>query len=68
MSTEKLMTTRALAERLGIAYPTARDWIRSNKIEHYKIGGYAVRISEKQLEAFLAKSLIPEMDLRETKW
>jgi len=65
--TEKLLTTKEVAQRLGLSYSTMRDWIRAKRIKHFKLG-YAVRISEQQLKEFLEKSLIPEVDLKEAKW
>lgn len=64
---ERLLTTREVAQRLGLAYSTMRDWVRAKRIEHYKLG-YAVRISEHQLKEFLKKSLMKEADLRDPKW
>lgn len=36
---KEFMTTRELADRLGIREVTIRMWVSGRKIPHYKIGG-----------------------------
>ena len=49
----KFFTIAEIAERLGVSTRTVRRWIRSGDLVAHRFGGI-VRISEKDLRAFLA--------------
>lgn len=53
--TEKLYNPEEVAEYLGIAEKTVRDYLRSGKLTGSKVGRYW-RIRERDVQAFLDKN------------
>ena len=60
-----LLTPRAAALRLGIAYPTIKQWIYHGKIKTVKTPGGHYRIPEAELDSFLHQAKRPETPRRE---
>jgi molybdopterin-binding protein len=60
-----LLTPRAAALRLGIAYPTIKQWIYHGKIKTVKTPGGHYRIPEAELDGFLHKVKKPDTPRRE---
>ncbi|MBB6146076.1 molybdopterin-binding protein [Silvibacterium bohemicum] len=60
-----LLTPRAAALRLGIAYPTIKQWIYHGKIKTVKTPGGHYRIPEAELDSFLHKIKKPDTPKRE---
>ena len=48
-----LYTPRAAAERLGISYPTIKQWLYRGKLRAVKTPGGHYRIHERDIQAFL---------------
>lgn len=51
----KLYTVKEVAELLKVSEKTVREWQNARMIPFYKISEKCVRISDRQLEAFLKK-------------
>ncbi len=49
----ELYTPRAAAERLGISYPTIKQWLYRGKLRAVKTPGGHYRIHERDIQAFL---------------
>ncbi|HWF67189.1 MAG TPA: helix-turn-helix transcriptional regulator [Acidobacteriaceae bacterium] len=49
----ELFTPRAAAERLGISYPTIKQWLYRGKLRGVKTPGGHYRIHEREIQAFL---------------
>lgn len=49
----ELYTPRAAAERLGISYPTIKQWLYRGKLRGIKTPGGHYRIHEREIQAFL---------------
>ncbi len=47
------------AERLGVAPKTLRNWIDAGKLNVYRVGGRAIRVSEAEIERVLQESFCP---------
>ncbi|HLH36959.1 MAG TPA: helix-turn-helix transcriptional regulator [Alloacidobacterium sp.] len=60
-----LLTPREAAMRLGISYPTIKQWLYRGKIKAVKTPGGHYRISEAELDAFLHKAKRPETPKRQ---
>jgi molybdopterin-binding protein len=60
-----LLTPRAAALRLGIAYPTIKQWIYHGKIKSVKTPGGHYRIPEGELDGLLHKAKSPDTPKRE---
>jgi molybdopterin-binding protein len=60
-----LLTPREAALRLGIAYPTIKQWIYHNKIKTVKTPGGHYRIPEAELDGFLHKVEKPDTPKRQ---
>src|SRR6201998_57226 len=60
-----LLTPRAAALRLGIAYPTIKQWIYHGKIKTVKTPGGHYRIPEAELDGFLHKAKRPDTPKRQ---
>jgi molybdopterin-binding protein len=60
-----LLTPRAAALRLGISYPTIKQWIYGEKIKTVKTPGGHYRIPEAELDSFLHKARRTETPRRE---
>ncbi len=60
-----LLTPRAAALRLGIAYPTIKQWIYHGKIKTVKTPGGHYRIAEAELDGLLHKAKKPDTPKRE---
>src|ERR1700733_13365866 len=60
-----LLTPRAAALRLGIAYPTIKQWIYHGKIKTVKTPGGHYRIAESELDQFLQKVKKPDTPKRQ---
>lgn len=52
---ETYVTYRQLAEALGIAERTLKDWVRLGKIPYTRIGGKAIRFKKSAVAAWLKK-------------
>jgi molybdopterin-binding protein len=60
-----LLTPRAAALRLGIAYPTIKQWIYHGKIKTVKTPGGHYRIPEAELDGLLHKAKRPDTPKRQ---
>ena len=60
-----LLTPRDAALRLGISYPTIKQWLYGGKIKASKTPGGHYRIDEGDLDALLHKAKSPETPRRE---
>jgi molybdopterin-binding protein len=49
----ELYTPRAAAERLGISYPTIKQWLYRGKLRAIKTPGGHYRIHEREIQAYL---------------
>lgn len=49
----ELLTPRAAAERLGISYPTIKQWLYRGKLRAVKTPGGHFRIHEREIQSFL---------------
>jgi len=49
----ELYTPRAAAERLGISYPTIKQWLYRGKLRGVKTPGGHYRIHEREIQSFL---------------
>lgn len=61
---DTLLTPRSAALRLGISYPTIKQWIYNGKIKTVKTAGGHYRIPEAELDGFLHKAKRPETPKR----
>jgi molybdopterin-binding protein len=59
------LTPRAAALRLGIAYPTIKQWIYHGKVKTVKTPGGHYRIPESELDGFLHKAKKPDTPKRQ---
>lgn len=60
-----LLTPRAAALRLGISYPTIKQWIYHGKIKTVKTPGGHYRVPEAELDGFLHKVKRPDTPKRQ---
>lgn len=60
-----LLTPRQAALRLGISYPTIKQWIYQAKLKTVRTPGGHYRIPEAELDRFLHKAKRPETPKRE---
>lgn len=60
-----LLTPRQAALRLGISYPTIKQWIYNAKLKAVKTPGGHYRIAESELDRFLHKAKRPETPKRQ---
>jgi molybdopterin-binding protein len=60
-----LLTPRQAALRLGISYPTIKQWIYHAKLKSIKTPGGHYRISEAELDRFLHKAKRPDTPKRQ---
>jgi molybdopterin-binding protein len=60
-----LLTPRAAALRLGISYPTIKQWIYRGKIKAIKTAGGHYRIPEAELDGYLHKAKRPDTPRRQ---
>jgi molybdopterin-binding protein len=60
-----LLTPRAAALRLGISYPTIKQWIYRGKVKTVKTPGGHYRIPEAELDVFLHKVKRPDTPKRQ---
>ncbi|HEX5234581.1 MAG TPA: helix-turn-helix transcriptional regulator [Silvibacterium sp.] len=60
-----LLTPREAALRLGISYPTIKQWIYRAKLKTMKTPGGHYRIPESELDRFLHKAKRPETPKRQ---
>jgi molybdopterin-binding protein len=60
-----LLTPRQAALRLGISYPTIKQWIYHAKLKTVKTPGGHYRIPEDELDRFLHKAKRPDTPKRE---
>ncbi len=60
-----LLTPRSAALRLGISYPTIKQWIYRGRIKAVKTAGGHYRIPEAELDGFLHKARRPETPNRQ---
>ncbi len=60
-----LLTPREAALRLGISYPTVKQWLYHGKIKAVKTPGGHYRIPEGELDSLLHKAKRPETPKRE---
>src|SRR5580698_7666514 len=59
------LTPRQAALRLGISYPTIKQWLYQGKIKSVKTPGGHYRIPESELDNLLHKAKHPEMPKRQ---
>jgi excisionase family DNA binding protein len=50
---ERLITSRELADVLGVAPATVLDWFEAGRLPGFKLGGRAVRFRESEVLAWL---------------
>lgn len=60
-----LLTPREAALRLGISYPTVKQWLYHGKIKSVKTPGGHYRIPEAELDSLLHKAKRPETPKRQ---
>ncbi|HEX3435901.1 MAG TPA: helix-turn-helix transcriptional regulator [Pseudacidobacterium sp.] len=60
-----LLTPREAALRLGISYPTVKQWLYRGKLKAVKTPGGHYRIPESELDSFLHKAKRPETPRRQ---
>ncbi len=60
-----LLTPREAALRLGISYPTMKQWLYQGKVKASKTPGGHYRIDESELDGFLHEARRPETPRRE---
>lgn len=60
-----LLTPRQAALRLGISYPTIKQWLYQAKLKAIRTPGGHYRIPEAELDRFLHKAKRPETPKRE---
>src|SRR6201994_4187421 len=60
-----LLTPREAALRLGISYPTVKQWLYNGKIKAVKTPGGHYRIPESELDSLLHKAKRPETPKRQ---
>lgn len=60
-----LLTPREAALRLGISYPTVKQWLYHGKIKAVKTPGGHYRIPEAELDSLLHKAKRPETPKRQ---
>lgn len=60
-----LLTPREAALRLGISYPTVKQWLYQGKIKAIKTPGGHYRIPEAELDSLLHKAKRPETPKRQ---
>lgn len=60
-----MITPRQAALRLGISYPTIKQWIYNGKLKAAKTPGGHYRIPEAELDRFLHKAKKPDMPKRQ---
>lgn len=60
-----LLTPRETALRLGISYPTVKQWLYQGKIKAMKTPGGHYRIPEAELDGLLYKAKHPETPKRQ---
>ena len=60
-----LLTPRDAALRLGISYPTMKQWLYRGQVKATKTPGGHYRIDESELDALLHKAKRPETPRRE---
>ena len=60
-----LLTPREAALRLGISYPTIKQWLYQDKIKATRTPGGHYRIDESELDTLLHKAKRPETPRRE---
>ena len=60
-----LITPRQAALRLGISYPTIKQWIYHSKLKTVKTPGGHYRIPEAELDRFLHKAKRPDTPKRQ---
>ncbi len=60
-----LLSPREAALRLGISYPTMKQWLYRNKLKSVKTPGGHYRIPEAELDALLHKAKRPDTPKRE---
>ena len=60
-----LLTPRAASLRLGISYPTIKQWIYHGKIKTMKTPGGHYRVPEAELDRFLHKVKRPDTPKRQ---
>jgi molybdopterin-binding protein len=60
-----LLTPRAASLRLGISYPTIKQWIYHGKIKTVKTPGGHYRVPEAELDSFLHKVKRPDTPKRQ---
>jgi excisionase family DNA binding protein len=49
----RLLTSRVVAEQLGLCTETVLAWVRDGKLPAFRLPGGAIRFSEDELEAWL---------------
>ena len=59
-----LYTPRDAAERLGISYPTIKQWIYHGKLKAVKTPGGHYRIAEREIQALTQPTLQPPKNLK----
>ena len=50
---ERLYSPLEIAEMLQVHRRTVYAWVSSGKLKSFKVGGYAVRVKQGDLDAFL---------------
>lgn len=60
-----MITPRQAAMRLGISYPTIKQWIYNGKLKAVKTPGGHYRIPEAELDRFLHKAKRPDTPKRQ---
>ena len=64
--TGRLLTARVVADLLGVSSETVLRWVRGGRLPAVRLPGGAIRISEAQLDAWLAERATPVRGVRPT--
>lgn len=60
----ELYTPRQAAQRLGISYPTIKQWIYHGKLKAVKTPGGHYRIAEREIQALTQPAMQPPKNLK----
>jgi excisionase family DNA binding protein len=57
-ATDRLLTTRQVADRFGLSPETVLRWVRRGQLPAFRLGG-AIRFREQELDAWLEQRATP---------
>jgi excisionase family DNA binding protein len=65
ITTVKLLTSQAFAEKLGIKISTVRSWLLARRIAKVRVGRRAIRIPESEVERIIHEGFVPAREERQ---